>query len=211
MLSLVRRPTDNAMTLQRRIALLLTAVVASFQFSAAAQAQPARAQSYLEAQHERATRILGQSEGAARSRQLTALLGNLLDFDALSQAALGDHWESQPEEARAHFVSLLRQLVERSYQANLEGTLNFDVSYVNAEARGERVLVQTSARSRANRRAPPVTIDYTMRREGRQWRVVDVITDGQSLVEGYRAQFNRIISRDGWDALIARMEQRLSQ
>lgn len=199
------------MTLQRRIALLLAAVVASFQFSAAAEAQPARAQSYLESQHERATRILGQSEGAARSRQLTALLGNLLDFDTLSQAALGDHWDAQSEEARTHFVSLLRQLVERSYQANLEGTLNFDVSYVNAEARGERVLVQTSARSRANRRAPAVTIDYTMRREGRQWRVVDVITDGQSLVDGYRAQFNRIISRDGWDALIARMEQRLNQ
>lgn len=211
MLSLVRRPTDNAMTLQRRIALLLAAAVASFQLTAAAEAQPARAQSYLEGQHERANRILGQSEGAARSRQLTTLLGNLLDFDTLSEAALGAHWEAQPEEARTHFVSLLRQLVERSYQANLEGTLDFEVSYVNAEASGEHVLVQTSARSRANRRAPPITIDYTMRREGRQWRVIDVITDGQSLVQGYRSQFNRIISRDGWDALITRMEQRLSR
>ncbi|MFT5357976.1 MAG: phospholipid transport system substrate-binding protein [Polyangiales bacterium] len=211
MLSLVDRPKDNAMTLPRRIAFLLAVTLASFQFSASAEAQPARAQAYLEAQHQRANRILGQSEGAERSSQLTTLLGNLLDFDTLSATALGQHWEAQSEEARSHFVNLLRQLVERSYQANLEGTLNFEVSYVNAETRGERVLVQTSARSRANRRAPPVTIDYTMRREGRNWRVVDVITDGQSLVEGYRSQFNRIISRDGWDALITRMEQRLNR
>ena len=199
------------MTLQRRLSLLLVATVASFQFSTVVQAQPARAQAYLEAQHQRANQVLGQAEGADRTRQLTTLLGNLLDFETLSQAALGEHWDAQPEEARAEFVSLLRQLVERSYQANLEGTLDFDVSYVNAEARGERVLVQTSARSRANRRAPAVTIDYTMRREGRNWRVVDVTTDGQSLVEGYRSQFNRIIARDGWSALIARMQQRLGR
>lgn len=203
------------MTLTRRIAPFLVALTAAFPFispfTSVAEAQPARAQAYLEAQHERANRILGEAEGAARSQQLTTLLGNLLDFDALSEAALGVHWEAQPVAERTRFVALLRQLVERSYEANLQGTLNFDVSYANAEARGDNVLVQTSARSRTNRRAPAVTIDYTMRREGREWRVIDIITDGQSLVGGYRAQFNRIISRDGWDALITRMEQRLER
>ena len=185
------------------LAALLTASVSP------ALAQPAQARSYLEARHEEAKAVLQQPAGASRTARLTELLNGLLDYNALAQASLGDHWGGQDEAARAEFVSLLKQLVERSYQANLERTLSFEVEYESARARGEDVRVTTMARSRTNRRAPPVSIDYTMRREGRSWRVVDIITDGQSLVEGYRAQFNRIISRDGWDGLLSRMRRRL--
>ncbi len=69
----------------------------------------------------------------------------------------------------------------------------------------------TSARSRTQRRQPPVEIEYTLRRDGRRWRVVDVTTDGVSMVRNYRDQFGRIIARDGWAELIARMERRLEE
>ncbi|MEM7603948.1 MAG: ABC transporter substrate-binding protein [Myxococcota bacterium] len=187
--------------------ILLTSLLC-LSFSAAAEAQGS-ARAFLEAQHAQANRVLERAEGPARERELTGLLNELLDYDALSQAALADHWEAQSDEARAEFVSTLRQLVERSYRANLQRTFNFDVSYENDQRRGQRVLVATMARSRQNRRAPPVSIDYTLVRDGRRWRVVDITTDGQSLVEGYRAQFNRLIEREGWDGLMSRMRRRL--
>ncbi len=75
--------------------------------------------------------------------------------------------------------------------------------------RGQVVTVRTLASSASNRRDPAVSIDYQMMKVGNTWRVFDISTDGVSLVRNYRTQFNRIIERDGWDALIARMRDRL--
>ncbi len=154
--------------------------------------------------------MLQRNAGAARDRQLSQLLDDLLDYEALSEASLAGHWEEQSEAQRSEFVSLLKQLVERSYKANLQRTLDYRVDYESAERRGNKVLVTTSARSRENRRAPAVSIVYEMVPAGRGWRVVNVITDGQSLVQSYRSQFHRILERDGWDGLLGKMRERLN-
>ena len=91
----------------------------------------------------------------------------------------------------------------------LERTMNYTVTYDGADVRGQVVTVRTLARSGTNGRAPAVSIDYQMKKVGNVWRVFDIATDGVSLVRNYRTQFNRIITRDGWDALIARMRDRL--
>jgi ABC-type transporter MlaC component len=41
--------------------------------------------------------------------------------------------------------------------------------------------------------------------------VYDVITDDQSLLENYRAEFNKIINKDGFDALLKRMKKKLDE
>jgi len=174
------------------------------------------ARDYLEGQHEEVNRILRQDAETdaarrRRSQRLTRLLNGLLDYEGLSEAALGEHWEAHSEDERTAFVALLRQLVERNYESNLERILEYEVSYDDETRRGDRMLVTTSARSRTQRRQPPVEIQYLMRRDGTRWRVVDVTTDGVSMVRNYHDQFHRIIDRDGWDELIARMQRRLEE
>lgn len=187
------------------VALLFTTLA-----SAASAQSPDAAKAFLEQRHERVNRVLQRSAGAARDRQLSQLLDGLLDYEALSRASLASHWDEQSESERSEFVSLLKQLVERSYKANLQRTLNYRVDYQSAEQRGDKVIVRTSARSRENRRAPAVSIDYEMVPAGRGWRVVNVVTDGQSLVQSYRSQFHRILEADGWDGLLGKMRERLA-
>lgn len=174
-----------------------------------AASQPADAQRFLEQRHERVRAVLERPAGEARDTELGRLLGDLLDYEALSRAALSDHWEAQTPEQREEFTRLLRQLIERSYRANLQRTLSFDVRYERATVQGDGVRVETLARSRENRRAPAVEIDYQLERHGRAWKVVNLVTDGQDLVANYRTQFHRIIEREGWDGLMTRMRQRL--
>jgi len=51
----------------------------------------------------------------------------------------------------------------------------------------------------------PTRIDYRMRQENGNWRIVDIIVDDVSTVDNYRASFNRIIKKEGMDGLIARL------
>ena len=44
-----------------------------------------------------------------------------------------------------------------------------------------------------------------------RWVVYDVITDEQSMLENYRAEFNKIINKEGFDALLKRMKKKLNE
>jgi phospholipid transport system substrate-binding protein len=182
----------------------------------AAPAEAQDAQRYLKTKHDAALRILsrpanGEAAIARRNAQLDQMLAALLDYEELSRRALSDHWASRSEEERRVFVDLLKQLVERNYQGTLERTQSYEVRYVGENPIRDGVVVQTVARSRENRRAPELTIDYSMRRVGSAWKVFDVSTEGVSMVRNYRSQFNRIIARDGWDGLVNRMRDHLAR
>lgn len=186
--------------------LLLAGVVPA---AADAQANPAEAQAFLTERHEALRTLFAQRASATRNQRLSTLVSELLDLEELSRQALRDHWDTRTPAQREEFVSLLRQLVQEQYERNLERTMNYTVTYDGADVRGQVVTVRTLASSASNRRAPAVSIDYQMMKVGNTWRVFDISTDGVSLVRNYRTQFNRIIERDGWDALIARMRDRL--
>ena len=88
--------------------------------------------------------------------------------------------------------------------------MDFRVTYESATRKGDSLVVATEAQSLKNRRSPPVAIDYTLVPVANSFRVYDVTTDGVSLVANYKRQFNKIIRRNGWDALIERMEKKLT-
>ena len=190
-------------------------LLASTGASVAAAQAPGPAPRFLRQRHDEVARIMRRAATTdaarqQRSQEVTRILSELLDYQELSRRALGSHWESRTPAQREQFVGLLRQLVERNYEANLERIQDFEVDYSREEASAGATVVHTSARSRTERRQPPVEISYSMHLTGGQWRVFDVNTDGVSLVRNYNRQFNRIIGQDGWDALITRMQERLA-
>ncbi len=194
-------------------ALLLVSLVALAPVAAAQADGPVTR--YVRTRHDDVMRIIRRSastdaERTARSRDVTRILSDLLDYEELSHRALRDHWEGLTAEQRTEFVSLLRQLVERQYESNLERIVDFEVAYTSETSSDAGVVVSTSARSRTERRQPPVEIVYTLHRQGSDWRVYDVTTEGSSMVETYRRQFNRVIRSDGWDGLLTRMRDRLA-
>lgn len=178
--------------------------------TAAAQATPASAQHFLEGRHHEVQTLLRRPASERRNQALSHVIQDLLDYQALAQGALGDQWQERSEAERTVFADLLKQLVEKNYQRNLESTLDFNVRYVSAEADGDAVVVRTEASSRTNRRAPTVSIDYRLRQSDGTWHVIDISTDGSSMVESYQRQFRRILRRDGWDGLMNRMRSRLT-
>jgi len=179
-----------------------------------AAAQDGPASRFLDRTIDRLNALLRRNlSGAAAERrdgQVHDIIGEVIDFQAIARASLRRHWDDLSAAQRTEFVSLLRQLVERSYRKNLESTLDYAIRYDAERTQGDNKVVETMARNRRNRREPPVTVVYELRPEGDEWRIVDVETDGVGMVANYRSQFNRIIREHGYDELIARMKNRLA-
>lgn len=188
------------------LAALLTAALAGV-----AEAQGGPATRFLRERNDEVNELLRTPASPERNAGVTRILSDLLDYDELARRSLGTHWESRTPAQRTEFVDLLRQLVEQQYQNNLERVLDYEIRYLSeAEIEGGRT-VATEARSRSERRQPPIEITYSVHHVGSAWRVFDVTTDGVSMVQNYQQQFNRYITSDGWDGLIRRMRERLAR
>lgn len=176
---------------------------------ALSEAEAAKAERFIRTKHDKVRQVLRKPDTPKRAEELTELLGEFLDYERLARLSLDKQWEKQTPRERARFVSLLRQLVERQYQRNMESTLDYEVTWVGTEPIETGVKVKSSARSVSKKRQPPVTIDYSMSPAGDEWKVFDIFTDDVSLVKNYKRQFRRVIADEGWDGLIGRMEKKL--
>jgi phospholipid transport system substrate-binding protein len=174
------------------------------------EAEAAEAERFIRTKHNRVREVLRKPDTPKRAKQLTQLLGEFLDYDRLTQLSLDKEWAKRSPKERERFVTLLRQLVERQYQRNMESTLQYKVKWVGTEPIETGVKVKSSAKSVKKKRQPPVTIDYSMSPDGQEWKVFDIFTDEVSLVKNYKRQFRRVIKDEGWNGLIGRMEKKLN-
>jgi len=173
-------------------------------------AEAARAEAFIKTKHNKVRAVLRKPDTPKRADELTVLLGEFLDYDRLAELSLDKEWDKRSKKELDKFVSLLRALVERQYQRNMESTLEYKVKWVGTEPLEEGVKVNSSARSVKKKRQPPITIDYSMSPAGKEWKVFDIFTDDVSLVKNYKRQFRRVIKEEGWKGLIDRMEKKLN-
>jgi phospholipid transport system substrate-binding protein len=173
-------------------------------------AQTAKAEQFIRTKHNKVRAVLRKPDTPKRAEELTELLGEFLDYQRLTRLSLDKEWDQRSPRERQQFVNLLRQLVERQYQRNMESTLQYKVKWVGTEPIETGVKVKSSARSVKKKRQPPISIDYSMSPADDEWKVFDIFTDEVSLVKNYKRQFRRVIREEGWDGLIGRMEKKLN-
>jgi len=178
--------------------------------AAVSAAQAAKAEQFIRTKHNKVRAVLRKPDTPKRAEELTELLGEFLDYQRLTRLSLDKEWNKRSPRERQHFVNLLRQLVERQYQRNMESTLQYRVKWVGTKPIETGVKVNSSARSVKKKRQPPISIDYSMSPAGNEWKVFDIFTDEVSLVKNYKRQFRRVIREEGWDGLIGRMEKKLN-
>lgn len=154
--------------------------------------------------------LVRQPATPANDAKTQALFDEMLDYDGLAKASLGDEWEKRTDAEKKEFSDLLKRLVRNAYRNNLRKTATFTIDYLGEKPAGEGELVQTRATNEKNKREEPVEIDFKMVKVGDKWKIADIITEGSSLVRNYKNQFTRIVKRDGFPTLIEKMNKKLA-
>jgi len=141
--------------------------------------------------------------------KVTTSVRDFLDVDLLGQRALVDHWATMKPEEQTELLGTLRALIEDSYIKGLRANLDYAVAYVGESTQPDgTLLVKTTITTKRRGRPFVIKVDYVLESQGGKLRCFDVKTDGVGLVENYRAQFNKIIGKDGVPGLIAKMKKK---
>ncbi|HEX4461719.1 MAG TPA: ABC transporter substrate-binding protein [Polyangia bacterium] len=153
----------------------------------------------------------GSPEEAKQKADIKAMAAGLLDYDELAKKSLASHWDKLTTAQRTEFVTTFRELIERNYVKQLRSNLDYQVQYKGEETNGDDVTVTTIVKVKSAGKNTDAEIVYKMHKVGNEWRVWDVITDEVPLTRNYKTQFNKIITEQSYDALIAKMKKKLAE
>ncbi len=154
----------------------------------------------------------GSKEEKDLAKQVTTSVRTFLDIDQLGKRAMVDQWPKLSKEQQQQFLDLLRELIEDNYIRGLRANLQYSVVYTGESVdKDGNVVVATKVNAQRKGRPFSIAIDYVLVKEGDKLRAFDVRTDGVGLVENYRASFNKIVEKNGFDGLMAKMKKKLAE
>jgi phospholipid transport system substrate-binding protein len=150
-------------------------------------------------------------EADAKREEMRKIVAGFLDFEELARRSLARHWDGLSAKQRTEFVSTLRDLIERSYIKQVHGSPNYEMAFDKETIDGNEADVTATLHTVARGKKVDVSMEYKLLAKDSRWLVYDVITDEQSMLENYRAEFSKIINKESFDALLKRMKRKLEE
>lgn len=151
----------------------------------------------------------GSPEERTLAGKVTESVKALIDIDELGKRAMADHWARLAPAQQRDFLTTLRDLINDNYVRGLRANIEYTVDYTDeSTAANGDVIVTTTINTKRRNRPYKIEIAYVLRNVGGKLRAWDVRTDGVGLVENYRIQFNKIVEKDGFAGLIAKMKKK---
>lgn len=131
----------------------------------------------------------------------------LFDFPTMTEIAMGRNWKKATPEQQQELVNQFRTLLVKTYSGALASVSEYRIEFapLRAEANADEVTVDSKVIKPG---APPIPIDYRLRKQASGWKVIDVAVEGASLVTVYRNSFNSEIRKGGVEGLIAVLQRR---
>lgn len=145
----------------------------------------------------------GQAVSPAVKAKLQTVLTRLVDLEGMAETTLGKNWDAQTPEKRRQFLDAFLAAFRAAVGGEIEFYRSSATTFGPEEPRGNTVDVPTTLLVEDE----PTEIVYSMKKDASGWRIHDITIDGVSTVENYRASFSRIIAKEGFDALIKRLEK----
>lgn len=205
-------------TRSRRAATRALASACALAALAAGAAEPARAagdpeepRAIIEATVDQVLGILRDEamSDAAKRERLEEIANRRFDFRVMARLVMGRNWRRLDEAQREEFVSEFKTYLANDYGERLQRYDQEKVEVLGEQPRPRGdVVVGTKIVGGENDGA---LVDYRMRRiekSDADWRIIDVVIEGISLVANFRDQFREVVSSGGPEDLLRKLREK---
>jgi phospholipid transport system substrate-binding protein len=148
--------------------------------------------------------LTGESNKNERRQKLKQLIYQRFDFTEMAKRSLGSEWRRRSPAEQKEFVQVFGDLLERTYLDQIEAYSREKVRYVEQRADGPYAKVATRI---VDSKGQEYAVDYRLHNVNGDWKVYDVIIEDVSLVNNYRAQFSRVLTKSPFGELLEAMKQ----
>jgi phospholipid transport system substrate-binding protein len=134
------------------------------------------------------------------------LIHTRFDFSEMTKLSLGLHWNALTANEQQEFIEAYTQMLLRVFGRSVRAAGDETIQYQREVRDGIHASVETKVVSASR---DDFAIHYRLHDiDGAgQWKVYDVLIDHISIVNNYRAQFERVIAKSSIKELLQRMKQ----
>ena len=196
----------RAMAIGASLALALLLVAAAAQ--AAESPKGPRPSQIIERTADQILAILSDPERTREQRlaEIGEIASARFDFRTMTRLVLGRNWKKLTPEQQGEFVQHFAGFLAADYGSRIDRYEQQRVTVLGErqEPRGD-VTVRTKV---TGGEFDGALIEYRMRYRNEDWRIIDVVIEGISLVANFRDQFREVLAREGPDGLLEKLRER---
>ncbi len=141
------------------------------------------------------------------------IIRGTFDINELCRLSLTTHWETITADQRKLFVTLMTRLLEKKAilsKEQVKGNKSYSINYQSEKFRDpEKTRATVKSKLVVPKDKMDFDLTYEMLLTPYGWKIFDVIVDDASLLTNYKFQFDKIISKNGFDDLVKRMQTKL--
>jgi phospholipid transport system substrate-binding protein len=142
-----------------------------------------------------------------RRKKIRDAINTRFDFRAMSQRTLATNWKKASADERKKFVELFSKLIESTYIGRVEAYTDEKVDFPGEKVKGKKAVVETLILTDT----ADIPINYKVYLKDGEWLVYDVVIEGISLISNYRSSYQEIVKNEGFDGLLAKMQDKIKQ
>lgn len=145
----------------------------------------------------------------AKQNKLVGLFEKTVDTKWIGRFVLGRYYNQATADQKKRYDSLYKDFLIRSYVPKFKNYKGETVELAEIRKDGkDEYMVKTNIVN--TRGEPPIRVDYRVKESG-GFKVIDIITEGVSLITTQRSEFGSVVSREGMDYLIDKIAARVEQ
>lgn len=146
---------------------------------------------------------------AVKEKKLIELFEYSVDTKWIAKFVLGRYWDDLTEEKQNLYSNLHHNFLLQSYVPKFKTYTDQKIDIIDSDKEFENeYLIQTEIKST---KGPVFRVNYKVRlNEDGSYKIFDVVAEGISMITTQRSEFASIVSRNGVDNLIEKLQQRIS-
>jgi len=133
-----------------------------------------------------------------RIERLKEVINPIFDYEEMARRTLGAHWRRRTPAEQEEFARLFRAFLERIYSDKVDFYDGEKVVFGRETVEQEYAQVESTV---INAKGEESSVVYRLRRADGKWRVYDAVVENISIVNNYRSQFDRVISKSSYEEL----------
>ena len=140
-----------------------------------------------------------------RIERLKEIANPLFDFEEMARRSLGPHWRRRSPQEQKEFVKLFRNFIEKTYSNNVDLYAGEQILMGKEIIDNDYAQVDSSF---VNPKGEEFSVVFRLRRTEGKWKVYDAVVENISIVNNYRSQFDRVISKYSFEELMRLLKEK---
>jgi len=194
----------------KRLAILTLSLSSLYATSAFSQEESATAWQIIDKFQTELIHVMkdGKKLGyAGRYEKLEPAVVNSHDLPKIARIVVGKEGEKLTEEQQKKLADVFTRISVASYAHNFKDFSGEEfIIDSEEETKNGGVVIHSHLTIPDDK---PVKFDYMLKEKGASWRIINIIANGVSDLALKRSEYTAILQRDGFDALISQINEKI--